>query len=333
MEFTYFPIKSELLTDAVAKGKSTVFNALGYQALQANDAKRAAFLFNQSIAINTEDASAHNNLGVTWIHQNRIEQGIECFKLAVSLRPQMLKATLNLVLAYMTLHNYVAAKQIIEEAYEASPNDLDVLCVFAQLLFLTRQLDAGTEILRKALAISPNHLSALIIWAKLGLPESLLELQARLAEALPLAHTEDARFQIWLALAENSRLLGRGHEEISYYDHALLIEPMHVATRVNRAKAMLLLGDFSNGWREFLWRWNQPTHILPRRGHLAPLWLGEDLLNNTAVCRARSGRYVAVLSLRDFGCSERCLGMPRSTTGTPSYFGKLINQHSHYFSR
>jgi hypothetical protein len=75
--------------------------------------------------------------------------------------------------------------------------------------------------------------------------------------------------------------LGRLDEARASFDRAVGIRPDFAQARWNRAQAMLLAGDFAQGWREHEWRLK--AHPELQRAFAQPLWLGEVPLDGKTI--------------------------------------------------
>jgi hypothetical protein len=86
--------------------------------------------------------------------------------------------------------------------------------------------------------------------------------------------------------------LNRPHDALVNFNQAIDIDPTHVEAHLGRAIVWLLQGDFTQGWREFEWRWKTPQGRAMQR-HRAisqPLWLGaEDIAGKTILLHSEKG--------------------------------------------
>ncbi len=74
---------------------------------------------------------------------------------------------------------------------------------------------------------------------------------------------------------------------LQHFEQTLIIEPMHVHARFNRALALLKLGRFREGWLEYEWRWKstgmaRPSIPLPR-------WDGSPLDGRSILIHTEQG--------------------------------------------
>jgi tetratricopeptide (TPR) repeat protein len=74
--------------------------------------------------------------------------------------------------------------------------------------------------------------------------------------------------------------IGRHEEARADYDRAIALKPDFAEAQYNRSLALLLSGDYENGWRSHEWRWPNADKLRMdgRRTFSQPLWLGEESL-------------------------------------------------------
>ena len=72
--------------------------------------------------------------------------------------------------------------------------------------------------------------------------------------------------------------LYRWDEALASYDQAIAIDPSYADAQYNRALLQLFLGDFTNGWKGYEWRWKNASRLAigEAREFQRPLWLGRD---------------------------------------------------------
>lgn len=77
------------------------------------------------------------------------------------------------------------------------------------------------------------------------------------------------------------------------FDRALELRPEDPAARFGRAMALLHLGDYAEGWKEYGWRWRVPAIRAAIRAAMpalpCPRWQGEDLAGRSILLWAEQG--------------------------------------------
>ena len=212
----------------------------------------AVDLLNRCLAIDPNDAAAHTMMGAALQALDRKDEALEHFHRAVALQPGSAQFHYNLGKAQRD----------------------------------AEQFEASVESFRRALAIEPHLPPALN-----NLGNSLRDL-GRLEEAVPLyqralqirANHPPTLHNLGLAL----RGLMRLDEATRCFDTALAFDPGHHECRVSRAMLLLLLGDFSRGWREYERRW-EISRAFTKRTYPRPFWDGLDPEGRTILLHYEQG--------------------------------------------
>jgi tetratricopeptide (TPR) repeat protein len=88
------------------------------------------------------------------------------------------------------------------------------------------------------------------------------------------------------------QVLNRNQEALASYDRAVKLDPESVEAHWNGSLCRLLLGDYTNGWQEYEWRWRVEDFLAlsPKREFPQPLWLGKhDITGKTLLVHAEQG--------------------------------------------
>ena len=93
----------------------------GIAAYAERDYARAIECFGRVLDKRHDDADAHNNLGLSYLAVDRIEDAADEFVLAVHFRPRFAQAFYNLALAQIKRRQFVEATACLERALEIKP--------------------------------------------------------------------------------------------------------------------------------------------------------------------------------------------------------------------
>ncbi|MFH1027330.1 MAG: tetratricopeptide repeat protein, partial [Pseudomonadota bacterium] len=145
--------------------------------------------------------------------------------------------------------------------------------------------------------LGPDHVAVASVLGNLGLMYALMGDYTRAARsykrALAIrekADHEDAMGMSTLlnnlAVVLNSQ--GRLEEAVAVYRHLLEVDPDYADGHWNLSVALLALGAYSEGWREFEWRFRKANPV-PSRPFSQPLWDGSELAGRTILLHAEQG--------------------------------------------
>lgn len=193
-----------------------------------------------------------------------------------------------------------------ETAYRAilsqTPNDAEALSNLAAVLNAAHCPEAAETACRAALQAHPRYWAAL---ANLG--NALHRLQ-RTDEAVNAYHAAveanprnaSAWTNLGVALNEQQRM----DDSLVAHNAAVALAPQDAQIRTNRAMALLMEGDYANGFAEFEWRWRTPGMV--PHGMITPQWRGADPAGMTILLHHEGGfgdtlqfiRYAPLLAQR-----------------------------------
>ncbi len=227
--------------------------AAGIAAYKAKDYVRAIECFERALESVHDDADAHNNLGLSCLALDRIDDAIDAFVLATHFRPGFAQAYYNLGAAELRAGNIGEARRCFERAvdleadYAAAYNALGHV-----LVHHTGDFEAGAGHIRTALSLRPDD------------PDTLCNYSAVLAQE------------------------GRSEEAIAVCDRLLEPYPAMHEARLNRGLAQLRRGQFHTGWIDYEARKSAAGNYRPRRLTL-PEWQGESVQGRKLLIYAEQG--------------------------------------------
>lgn len=100
----------------------------------------------------------------------------------------------------------------------------------------------------------------------------------------------------WLNLGVALRERGDLHGALAAFERVQKLAPNDVNGHWDRAQILLMLGRYTEGWREFEWRWQLGTMAKPN--YLEPLWKGERRPEATLFVWPEQGLGDSILATR-----------------------------------
>jgi len=278
----------------------------------------------RAISIEPLLTQALNSRGMFLLEMGRLEESRASFERAVSIDQRFVEALNNLGVVLLKLGKLGESRSVLEKAVALAPKLPEIWCSLGNTLKEAGKLERAFACFREALSLEPSyavaHNNAGNSLRALKRPREALtfykravDLDSSYAEAwvnwgdalMEIGESEEAllRYERAVelnpghALALNNQgvalfELGRFGEAEASYERAASIEPDMVGLHWNLALYHLTLGNLSEGWREFEWRWKSNSIInqedIP--SHPQPLWLGSDpLLGRRILIHAEQG--------------------------------------------
>lgn len=201
---------------------------------------------------NPANAEAYNNLGLIYQEKEQFNEAVEYYEKALQLNPNLPDSYLNLGFVLQKTGRIDEGIIYYKKALKFNPNDTNVYYNLGIAFQEKGQLGEAIQYYQKALELNPNDAD---IYCNLG-----------------------------FALQENRQ----PDEAIKYYQKALQLNPHHATAHLNMALALLLTGNFRDGWRQYEWRW-QTYLASSKRNFSQPLWDGSDIKGRTILLYDEAG--------------------------------------------
>ncbi|MEP6670803.1 MAG: tetratricopeptide repeat protein [Chthoniobacter sp.] len=258
----------------------------------------------RAVALQPDFADALNNLGSTLALLERWDEAIACLQRCAALRPDHVGTLNNLGLAFMRQDRTQEAAVTYRQLATLMPNSAEAHNNLAEALLKGRCWDEAILCCQRALVLAPDYVEAHgnLGMACLGAGQRD-EAVASLERALML-RSDSASLLTGLSAA----LLERGEYERARQlcERALAVDPGFPLGHWTRSLALLSLGRFEEGWREYEWRWQCPPLSTFRRRFPVPQWDGPAAPGQTILAHAEQGygdalqflRYVLLLRQR-----------------------------------
>ena len=309
---------------AAQPGHFDALHLLGVIAAQTHNPIHALDLISRAIKINPNSAEPHYNLGNVLRDLSRIEEAIVSYNKAISLNPYYINAYFNRGIALQDLGRFDEAVISYEDVIKINGNLAEVYNNRGNALKALNRIKEAIESFDKAVLLNPKYAEAYnnrgAAYKELGcLQEALadyetaISINSNYAEPFnnrgnvhqELKNFSEAANNFEKAIAINSGYadawynLGNTYKElanlemaVNCYDHAITIKSNYAVAFWNKSLALLLAGQFKNGFELFEWRFKLDANyfISPKRNYVKPLWLGEeDISGKTLLIHTEQG--------------------------------------------
>lgn len=224
---------------------------IGLSHLQSEELYDAEAAMRKVIELKPDEALAYSSLGNVLKRLERFEEAIACHERAVSLLPLSAEARSNLASAYLSWGKIDLAVAEYRMAVGIQPDSAELHYNLGTALQKGEQYEEACTCFLHSLKNNPDH-----VYAIMNLGSSL-------------------------------KALGRLDEAIDYLRHATKIAPDFADAHWNLALALLLSGDFVNGFREYEWRLKIPD--IPVRKFPQQRWNGNYQPDKTLLIHAEQG--------------------------------------------
>jgi len=226
---------------------------IGHALRKTGDMAGSLTAFDRSLAINPHHAATLIGKGNTLKEMGLLTEAAACYKLALALAPGNPMVINNLGVIRFMENDLDGAEAFYREALAIQPAYPEALNNLSVIRRFKDDLAGAVGHCRKALALRPSYPSAL----------------NNLGNTL-----------------KDSRLL---EEAVEAYREALRLDPGNADIHKNLAMALLALGHFDEGWREYKWRWQSKQFSHISRSFNRPEWRGEAGGGRTILIHAEQG--------------------------------------------
>jgi tetratricopeptide (TPR) repeat protein len=260
-------------------------NNLGNALRKLGEMDEAVRLIRRAVELRPEYAEAHSNLALALEATDQLDEALFHCQTALRLRPDFADAYNNLSVVLRGLGRFEEAIAACHEALRRQPDSAEAHSNLGSALVRLERWEEAETNFRRALLLRPNMAETRVSLA------SCCWRQDRFDEAIQLCE-EALRQKPKLAAAYNA--LGvilykqnRFDEAMPHLDQALRLEPNHAEAHFNRAMVLLHMGDFTEGWREYEWRWKCKTFVVSASQRTP--WDGSPLAGRTILLCVEQG--------------------------------------------
>jgi tetratricopeptide (TPR) repeat protein len=209
--------------------------------------------FDRAIQLKPDYAEAWNDKGTTLHNLKRHDEALSHFDRAIQLKPDYAEAWSNKGLTLHDLKRYDEALSHFDQAIELKPEYAEAWSNKGNALHYLKRYDEARSHYDRAIELKPEYAEA---WSNKG---NTLHNLKRYDEAR--SHYDRAielkpeYAEAWSNKGVTLHDQRRFDEALSHYDRAIQLDPSYYASYMNKSLTCLLLGDFSNGWNLYDYRW------------------------------------------------------------------------------
>ncbi|MGE5681147.1 MAG: tetratricopeptide repeat protein, partial [Bacillota bacterium] len=201
-----------------------ILNLLGMVCFSKNNLDDAVKYYEEILSINENSEIAHYSLGVCYQGKENNDLALKYYIKAIELKPDYLDALNNLGLLYVGLKKFDEAEKRYLSALSYDPNYFNSITNLGALKVNTDEVQEGIELFDKSLSLA-------------------IERNDKLQEAVSYGNLGFAKLrELDLKNA------------IKYFDLCLGLDNNNLLAHYNKGEALLMSGQFEDGWKEYEWR-------------------------------------------------------------------------------
>jgi tetratricopeptide (TPR) repeat protein len=223
-----------------------VYRDLCYLLFQSGRMEEAKQVIVKGIALNPAYAELHYYLGNLHNEDQQLDAAIASFQNALTIRPDYAEALAGLGLVLFKKNDLDPAIAVLQKALTLNPNLVDAYNNLGNAWYRQNKFDSAIGSYKQGIAVDPR--------------------------------SDRLHYNFGRALHAQNKLT----EAIAHYHTALTINPNYTNAQANRGLALLLIGNFEAGWKDYEYRW---THAngMPRPKFTQPLWLNDADINGKSI--------------------------------------------------
>ncbi|MGK7901915.1 MAG: tetratricopeptide repeat protein [Hormoscilla sp.] len=299
------------------------YNNLGASFWEQGQMERAVAVYKQAIAIKPDYIDAYNNLAIALSRQGKISEATAVYQQVVLLRPESGEARQKLADLLKKGRRWDEAMANYQQAIALNPENPELYNSLGEVLKEKGEITHAKENFQRAIGLKPDYYEALNNLAFVFVAEKQLERAAELFQQMialkpqipetynnlgatlkQLDRVEEAIacYEKALALkpefrevynnlgaARQEQALNQLPEAIANYRTCIAIDPEDAMAHSRLGMALLLSGNFPEGWVEYEWRWQTADLLSSRLKTTKPVWDGRELAGKTILLDSEQG--------------------------------------------
>ena len=290
----------------------------GFELHQQGRLAEAKAVYEQVLKQQPQHVDALHLLGAIASQSGNPSLALELMEQAIAINPGFAELHINRAVALTELGRFGEALGACERALAQKPNSAEACCKRGLALHRLQRLDEALLSYDRALTLKPDYAEA---WSnRADLLMRLCQPQQALAscdQAIAVqANYVNAHYNRGIALQKLQRL----DEALLSFDRAIALQPTFAKAYLSKSLALLLGGQFRQGWELYAWRWQGESDLRPKP-YAQAIWTGkEPLSGKTILLHGEQGlgdtiqfiRYAKLVKQRG---ATVLLGVPQAIAG------------------
>ncbi len=310
-----------------------IYSNLASALKESGKLDEALICCNKAIELNPNYAEAHNNLGALFLKTNKLEKTIVSFEKAIELKPDDPEFHSNLGSALKEIGRFDESSECCRRAILLNPNYAEAYNNLGTVLQEEGKFDESIANYKQAIKLKPDHAKA---YCNLGTALQELNNTREAVLYCRRAITLDPdRAELHNNLGAILHKQEKIDDAMSCYDRAIELKTDYPEAHLNKSFALLLTGNYKEGWIENEWRLRTKAHRL--RDFNKPKWDGSPLNGKTILVHAEQGfgdtiqfiRYLPMIQAQGghvvFECHKSLKRLLRNFTGTDKIIERTPN--------
>lgn len=248
----------------------------------------AEMAYEKALTLQPDYTSARNNLAHLLQSIGEYQRAINLYRQSIQQQPQSANAHMNLANLLQEQGNLDGAMVHYDQALKLNPNNPTLLHNIAlaqtQIGTIAQAIQTHYQVLRLNSRHAASHYQLGCLLKADRPTAALAHLQQAITYQADFAEAYNCIGQVWHQRMEIPAA-------IASFRQAIDLDPDFADAHVNLAAALLLNGNYTEGWAEYEWRWESQNYLvtqLPRHRSM-PQWDGGSLEGKTILLWAEQG--------------------------------------------
>ena len=258
-----------------------IWNILGASTAQIGMLDEAIDAYKKAISLKPDYAEAYSNLGVTLKDQGKLDEAIEAYNKALSLKSDYAEAYSNLGVTLKDQGKLDEAIEAYKKSISLKPDYAEAYSNMGVALKDQGKMDEAIEAHKKSISLKPDYADT---YYNMG---NALKDQGKLDEAIE-AYKKTILIKPDHAIAYNNmggafQYQGKLDGAIEAYNKSISLKLDYAEAHQNLGYALLSSGRLQEGLDEYEWRWKMSNFLSQHRHFSQPLWDGKKSLDGKRV--------------------------------------------------